>query len=217
MKMKTTLYLVRHGQSMGNLENRTLGHTDLDLTELGYRQAEATCEYMKERKIDAVYSSPLQRAFHTAEPHARIRGLEVIPVDDLKEIYLGIWEGMRVEDIVHRWPYTFTEMWRANFGLSTPPKGEYVQDAARRTVSALQTIAERHLGGSVIVAGHGGIFRAAIASIQGIAPERVGTDTVFPSNASVTTLTYENGLFTVDCYSYDEHLASVGITKLKGI
>ena len=57
-KMKTVFYLVRHGQSMGNLQERMLGHTDEDLSELGYRQAAITFEYMKDWHIDAIYSSP---------------------------------------------------------------------------------------------------------------------------------------------------------------
>ena len=130
--MKTRIYLVRHGQSLGNLNLQMLGHTDLDLSELGYRQAERTFEYLKDVHFDAVYTSPLKRAFHTILPHAEARGLTPVALDDLREIYLGLWEDMYLADILHRWPYTFTEMWRANFGLCTPPKGEYVQDAATR-------------------------------------------------------------------------------------
>ena len=66
--MKTTLYLVRHGQSLGNLNEQMLGHTDLDLSELGYRQAAATFERLKDTHFDAVYSSPLQRAYNTVCP-----------------------------------------------------------------------------------------------------------------------------------------------------
>lgn len=212
--MKTVLYLVRHGESLGNLEGRTLGHTDRDLSALGYSQANATFEYMKDVHLDAVYSSPLMRAMHTVQPHADHRGLKVIPMDALKEIYLGKWENMSVTDIVHRWPYTFTEIWRANFGVSTPPKGEYAQDCADRVMAALTEIAETHPGQTVLIGGHGGIFRLAFARIASIAPERVGAETAFMSNASITKLIYENGSFSVVYYSKDEHLASVGITKL---
>ena len=215
--MKTVLYLVRHGESIGNLEVRTLGHTDLDLTPLGYAQAAATFEYMKDFKIDAVYCSPLMRAMHTAEPHAAHRGLTVVPMDGLKEIYLGRWEGMRVEDIVRRWPYTFTEVWRKNFGLARPVDGEYAPDCADRVMRALTEIAERHSGQTVLVGGHGGIFRLAAARILGIPDERVGDDLPFATNASVTTVSYEDGRFTLERYSYDEHLAGVGITRLSGV
>ena len=215
-KMKTVFYLVRHGQSMGNLQERMLGHTDEDLSELGYRQAAITFEYMKERHIDAVYSSPLMRAFHTAEPHAKHRGLVAQPLDDLKEIFLGEWEGMSVYDVIHRWPYTFWEIWRANFGVCTPPKGEYVQDAADRVLNALAALAEKHPGQTLLIGGHAGIFRAAVARIMGIPALRVGSDLPYPSNASVTTVEYENGQFRLIKFSEDEHLADLA-TNLKNM
>ena len=213
--MKTTLYLVRHGQSLGNLNGQMLGHTNLDLSEFGYRQAAATFEYLKDLHFDAVYSSPLLRAYNTILPHAEHRGLTVTPLESLREIYLGVWEGMYLADVVHRWPYTFTEIWRANFGLCTPPKGEYVQDAADRVLKALTEIAENHKGETVLVGGHAGIFRAACARIAGIAPELVGRDFQYMTNASVTVLTYEDGVFTMEKYSYDEHLGAM-VTNLKG-
>lgn len=212
--MKTTFYLIRHGQSIGNLENRTLGHTDLDLSELGYLQAAATFEFMKDYHIDAIYSSPLQRAKNTVLPHAELRGLEVECIDDLREIYLGLWEGMNIHDIVHRWPYTFTELWRANFALSTPPKGEYVQDAAERVINVLKRLGEKHPGQTLLIGGHAGIFRAAVARIIGMEPERVGKEFPFPTNASITTLSYEDGKLSLVRYSEDAHLSSVGITHI---
>ena len=54
--------MIRHGQSIGNLNRVYLGHTDWDLTELGYKQAELVCEYLKDEKIDIIYSSDLIRA-----------------------------------------------------------------------------------------------------------------------------------------------------------
>ena len=212
--MKTIFYLVRHGQSKGNLEERMLGHTDEDLSELGYLQANATFEYMKDRHIDAVYSSPLMRAMHTALPHAKHRGLVAQPMDAFKEIYLGEWEGKRVLDVIHRWPYTFWELWRANFGVCTPPKGEYVQHAAKRVLAALTELAEKHPGQTLLIGGHAGIFRAAVANIMGIPPERVGAELPYPTNASVTTVAYEDGKFSLVRFSEDAHLSEVGVTKV---
>ena len=213
--MKTRIYLVRHGQSLGNLNLQMLGHTDLDLSELGYRQAERTFEYLKDVHFDAVYTSPLKRAFHTILPHAEARGLTPVALDDLREIYLGLWEDMYLADILHRWPYTFTEMWRANFGLCTPPKGEFAQDAATRCIRALTEIAEKHPGQTVLVGGHAGIFRVACARIAGIPPECVGRDFPYMTNAAVTVLVYEDGVFTMERYSDDAHLSDIG-TNLKG-
>ena len=70
MNLKTKIYFIRHGESLGNAARKILGHTDLDLSELGYRQAFATAEHLKDIHIDVIYSSDLMRAMHTAEPNA---------------------------------------------------------------------------------------------------------------------------------------------------
>lgn len=78
-EFNTILLLVRHGESLGNARREFLGHTNKDLSELGYKQAEKTAEYLSKVKIDAVYSSDLIRAHNTALPHAKLRNL---PVND---------------------------------------------------------------------------------------------------------------------------------------
>ena len=67
----TVFYLVMHGQSIGNALRTYLGHTNLDLSELGYEQAKITAEHLRNVPFDAIYSSDLLRAYHTALPTAR--------------------------------------------------------------------------------------------------------------------------------------------------
>ena len=71
--------MVRHGESLGNAEGFFAGQTDIPLTPLGQRQAERTAEYLRDRKIDRIYSSDLIRSMQTAAPTARMHGLEIIP------------------------------------------------------------------------------------------------------------------------------------------
>ena len=60
--MKTKIYIIRHGHSLGNLTRTFLGHVDLDLSDLGYKQADCTADALKNEKIDIIYSSDLSRA-----------------------------------------------------------------------------------------------------------------------------------------------------------
>ena len=76
--MKTKIYLVRHGQSEGNLHDQFIGHTDIALTELGRRQAEMAAVYLESIHLDAIYSSDLQRAYDTACATAKRKGLPVV-------------------------------------------------------------------------------------------------------------------------------------------
>ncbi|MBO7148903.1 MAG: histidine phosphatase family protein [Clostridia bacterium] len=75
----TRIIFVRHGESMGNINDLFYGHTDGDLTELGRRQAESAANYLKDVHIDIAYASDLKRAFETGEIIAREHSLEVIP------------------------------------------------------------------------------------------------------------------------------------------
>ena len=74
---KTRIYYVRHGQSYGNQHRIFLGHTDMDLTDMGRAQAARTAERLAEVEFAAIYSSDLSRAFNTALPHAEMRGMQV--------------------------------------------------------------------------------------------------------------------------------------------
>jgi broad specificity phosphatase PhoE len=112
----TVILLVRHGESLGNANREFLGHTDKDLSELGYRQAEITASYLSWLKIDSVYSSDLLRAHNTAKPHAELRGIDVYDSRNLREIYAGIWEGKKMKDIIAEYADFYYNVWRENFG-----------------------------------------------------------------------------------------------------
>ena len=79
------LILVRHGQTEWNQLGRIQGRTDIPLNDTGIMQARAAGEWLSQRRIDAVYSSPMQRAFDTATEIARPHGLPVISLDDIIE------------------------------------------------------------------------------------------------------------------------------------
>ena len=130
---KTKIILVRHGQSIGNLTRRFLGHTDLDLSDQGYVQANATAVALKNEKIDKIYSSDLIRAYNTAVPHSKMHNLPIICCEGLREAYVGEWEGLLFDEIVEKWGReVFENQWHANFGRFVFPGGESIIDAGER-------------------------------------------------------------------------------------
>ncbi|MBQ3014558.1 MAG: histidine phosphatase family protein [Clostridia bacterium] len=78
----TTLIVVRHGYSEGNREQRFVGHGEVPLTAIGREQAICTAEYLKDYKIDRIYSSDLIRAMQTAIPTAKMHGLPIYPMEE---------------------------------------------------------------------------------------------------------------------------------------
>ena len=88
----TRFIVIRHGESLGNLEERFYGHTNGGLTERGREQAHLAAEYLRDIKIDAAYASDLIRAYETGAIIALPHGLTPIPDPKLREIFAGKWE-----------------------------------------------------------------------------------------------------------------------------
>lgn len=208
-KYKTVVFLVRHGQSIGNAKREFLGHTNKDLSSLGYIQAERTADFLAGEQIDAVYSSDLMRAYNTALPHAKKRGLEVVTSENLRELYAGAWEGMFVEDIIAAYPHEFLDNWRESFGLTTIPDGESVQAGAERFYKEVLGIAKREEGKRILVAAHAAVIRGFWGKITETPPEKLAHAFDYPSNASVSVLYFDGERLIPGEYSHDAHLSDI--------
>ena len=205
-RYKTVLFVVRHGESIGNAKREFLGHTDKDLSALGYEQASRTAEFLAYERIDKVYSSDLIRAHNTALPHANMRSLEVIDNVALREIHAGYWEGMTVENIIKEYPREFLDEWRDNFGVCTVPGGECISDTGKRIYDAMKKIAEENDGKNVLVACHAAAIRAFWGKLTSTPDEKLADAYPFPTNASVSVVYYDGNKMIAGEYSHDNHL-----------
>jgi broad specificity phosphatase PhoE len=93
------LFLVRHGETVLNVNGIAQGWSDSALSERGNAQVLALAERVARLAPDAIFSSPLERAMSTARPIAEATGLEIVPLDDLREMNFGRWEGQSFRDI----------------------------------------------------------------------------------------------------------------------
>src|SRR5438045_8885112 len=93
----TKLYLVRHGENKANITKEfSYKKVDYSLTPRGVLQAQQTADYFRDKKIEAIYSSPLKRAIETAHIIAKPLGLAVITVENFREVNVGDLEGQVV-------------------------------------------------------------------------------------------------------------------------
>ena len=161
----TRLLLVRHGETDWNLASRFQGHADPPLNETGRAQAVKLAGTYAGRSFAAVYSSPLRRAFETAEIVAGPHGLRPVAVEGLREVDVGTWQGLTRDEVEERFPDQF-EHWLA-FGQGWDD-GESYEQMGRRVVATLFEIASRFADETVLVATHGGPIRAALAAARGI-------------------------------------------------
>lgn len=208
-KNLTRIYVIRHGESIGNLHRICLGHTNLDLTDLGLKQAECTAKALSDVDFAAIYSSDLIRAVHTAEPHAKIRGLDVKTSENFRELYFGGWENASVAYLKEEHHEEFMVGWRQNFGTFTAPDGESVVHMAERMAEGLINIARTHVGANILVASHAAAIRALWGKISGYKPSEWADAYPFPTNASYSVLECKNGVLRPISYSNDGHLGDL--------
>lgn len=206
---KTTFYVIRHGESVGNLHRICLGHTDLDLTDLGLKQAQKTADALSEVEFSAIYSSDLQRAIHTAEPHASKRGLKISTSPDFRELYFGNWENASVLMLKEKFHEQFMIGWRQNFGTFTAPEGESVVAMADRMARGLEKIALEHPGETILLTSHAAAIRALWGKISGHVPSEWAEAYPFPTNASYSVLEYDGECLVPISYSNDSHLGEL--------
>ena len=208
------IYFVRHGQSLGNAKHTLLGHTDLDLSELGYKQARATAEAMREINIDAIFASDLKRAFNTAVPHGELRGIPVVGDERLRECYIGEWENQTSDWCRENYPVAFCVDWINAFGTFTFPGGESTLGGGERFLRRTLEICKENEGKDILIVSHAAVLRAFWGIISGLAPEEVGDRLAFPTNASYSVCEFDGERLIPIEYSHDEHLAEIGITKI---
>jgi ribonuclease H / adenosylcobalamin/alpha-ribazole phosphatase len=149
----TITVLLRHGDTRLSPEHRFSGLRDLPLSANGTRQAKAAASRLAAGpRIDAVVSSPLQRAAATAAIAASELGLTAVTDDDLRETDFGEWEGFTLAEIQQRWPAAVAA-WRHN-PQQAPPGGESFADTAHRVHRACDRLLRDHGGQTVLVVSH---------------------------------------------------------------
>ena len=134
------------------------GTTDVLLSDLGRGQAAALGHALRGRRLAAAYVSPMRRAVETAEIALAEAGVPVRPMEELRELSLGEWEGRTVDEIRAREGDPYRQWIEAP--LDCPPPGaEPLDDVCDRVVRAIDRIAAAHPNGDdVLIVAHGGVI-----------------------------------------------------------
>ncbi|WP_094604644.1 Phosphoserine phosphatase 1 [Sporomusa silvacetica DSM 10669] len=199
----TRLIVVRHGQTVWNLERKYQGHSDIALTDKGLRQAEAVGARLADEKIDAVYASDLSRAFKTAECIAAKHSLTVSVVPALREIKFGDWEGLTYEQITAQWPGLLGKLWTTPDELQIPG-GESFQQLKERAYAAIEKIVDEHPDQTVVVVAHGGTIGTILCAMLDIHLNHVWN--IRQDNTAVNIIEYYEGRPTITLLNCVRHL-----------
>lgn len=171
-KDQAILYLVRHGQTDWNVEKRLQGHVDIPLNHQGLLEAKSVAEELQDQTFDAIYSSPLQRAFNIAQIINQKHQNEIQIHADLKETTYGSMEGAFVADY-HRVCkdrlVNYQHMNNQDRSHFKPvPDAESYFEVFNRVKPLIQQMIKKHAGRQILVVTHGGLMRSLFAMLTEI-------------------------------------------------
>ena len=182
----TLVLLVRHGQTPTtgkHLPGRTPG---LHLSEEGQRQAELAAKRIAELPhVDAVYSSPLERARETAAPIAAARGLKVQIDKGLLECDFGQWTGGELRELMKKPEWTTVQRYPSGFRF---PDGESFGEMQARMGACLERLRGCHPGGVLVAVSHADTIKAAVTQAMGAHLDLFQRTAI--STCSITAIAY---------------------------
>ncbi|WP_312992053.1 2,3-bisphosphoglycerate-dependent phosphoglycerate mutase [Chryseobacterium flavum] len=171
------LFLVRHGQSLWNLENRFTGWHDIDITELGIEEAKRAGMILKDEKIDIAFTSALIRAQHTLTVILSEIGKPDIPViidKALNERSYGSLEGLNKAETAQKYGDEQVHIWRRSYDV-IPPGGESLKDTYNRVIPYFENKVAPLLkkGENILIVAHGNSLRSLIMYLEHLSPEEI--------------------------------------------
>lgn len=167
-----TLYLVRHGTTTMNVENRYRGRRDIPLDAQGYQDAVDAARELSSVGLTAVYTGPLRRTIATAQiiaDEARVPDIRIL--HGLTNVDYGAWEGMTAQEAEIYDPERF-RLYSTSPSIAVCPDGERLRDAQQRIFEAVALIGERHSGESVAAVTHAVMIRLVVARIEDVEGEQ---------------------------------------------
>ncbi len=190
------LYLVRHGETVGNVEGRIQGQTDGELTDEGRMQAQRVAERLRHEDFDCIYSSDLARARNTAEAIHHYHGRTPLRFTEaLRERAFGSCEGKLCEEM------GFDKHGKWNL----PPDAEPNEQMIRRITTFLYAVFKKHSQDSVLFVSHGGIIMRLIEFLEKLDGKDIGFISL--QNTAITILEFdEDGKHNLRLLNCVEHL-----------
>jgi broad specificity phosphatase PhoE len=158
------IILVRHGETAYNASETFRGRADVPLNENGLRQSQLLGDYLSSEKIDAVYSSPLQRSLKTAEAIASPHYLTVNVTESLNDMDFGEWQGLTIQEVKERYDDIYQD-W-----LDTPeqvriPGGETLENVRSRALPFVQDAVMRCGEGKIVLVSHRVVCKVLICAL----------------------------------------------------
>lgn len=163
----TKIYLLRHGETAWNIEKVFRGQAEVPLTENGKRQAQFAADHLRNKGIEAIYTSPLERGRKTAEIVGVTLNLKSMIKEKLTGLNFGAWQGRPYSEIANKYPKEF-ERYKTAPDTFQSPGGETLNEAMKRSMNLLKEIEKKHPNGTVLIVTHRVICKLMLLGILGL-------------------------------------------------
>ena len=210
----TRICFVRHGETTWNVERRMQGHIDIPLNTTGMGQAKRLANALTQNKysFNAIYSSDLERALHTANVVANALSLAVQTTPQLRERNVGQLQGLLLSEA----PVLLPEIWQSHIARDLDHDlggGESIRAFHQRMQGVLELLLRQHRGQSILAVSHGGsldmIYR--IVTQQALDAERVA---VVP-NTSLNWITHDGSVWSIQRWADTSHLSESALDDIE--
>ena len=210
----THICFIRHGETSWNAKRRMQGHIDIPLNTAGMGQAKRLANALTQTKysFDAIYSSDLERAVHTANAVANALSLAVQTTPQLRERNVGQLQGLLLSEA----PVLFPEIWQSHIARELDHDlggGESIRAFHQRMQGVLELLLRQHRGQSILAVSHGGsldmIYR--IVTQQALDAERVA---VVP-NTSLNWITHDGSAWSIQRWADTSHLSESALDDIE--
>lgn len=204
----TRLYIVRHTQTVGNIEKRLTGRKDYEVTEQGKLFVRSLEEKLKDISFDIAYCSTSNRTRKTIQGLVNKNNIKIIENEDLCEMYFGIYDGWKWEDVnkinpqIHKMHVETNEI----MGIE---KQETSEQVAERMDKAITKIAKDNIGKTILICSHGVAIEAFLRKVSGeIWTEKVQEYSQKNTSINVVDFDEKNEKFSIKKLNYIQHLTN---------
>lgn len=193
--MKTRIFIVRHTETTGNIEKRLTGRQDYSITANGEILIQKLTRELENIKFDKIYSSTSGRAIKTIEQIANKQKLKIEESDELCEMYFGIYDGWKWEDVNKIQPEIKQKQNEINEIIGIP-KQESMEETANRMYNYVLKISKENEGKIILISSHGVAIEAFLRKIENI-KFKYERKKFCQHNVAINELEYENNKFKI--------------------
>jgi broad specificity phosphatase PhoE len=196
------LILARHGETVWNVEKIYRGRADVNLDEVGIKQAELLGKYLSNWKLEAIYSSPVKRALDTANIVARYQKIGVYTAEGLIDFDYGEWQSLPEQEVTRLYPALLDE-WHNNPHKVKMPGGESLEDVRRRAIEVVNDALSKYQG-SIVLVSHRVVIKVLICSLLGLDNSHFWN--INQDVGGITIFNYVDGRFILTRHNDTSHL-----------